>query len=139
MTDPVTGAGGIAPGGMQGPSGAGSARRAAEETGARISPAQRERLRLRRATEDFEALFMRELLRSMRRTIPEGGLTERGAERDMVDGMWDDQLATLLARGGRGGLAGLLYRSLEGRLPADEGAQNDLTEEGESIGEHETR
>ncbi len=69
---------------------------------------------LREAAEDFEALFVRQLLATMRRTVPEGDAELRGPGMDIYEGMLDAQFAEHIAGSGRGlGLADMLMRQFE--------------------------
>ncbi len=69
---------------------------------------------LRDATRQFEALFVREVLKSMRAAIPESGLTT-GTGHQVYQDMLDSQLAQSLA-GRPGGLAQVLLSQLERQL-----------------------
>lgn len=73
----------------------------------------RERVRLRQAAEDFEAILLQHVLGAMRRTVLPGGLFPRTAARTLYDGLLDDLAARALSRGGGVGLARLLLRELE--------------------------
>jgi flagellar protein FlgJ len=64
---------------------------------------------LRQACEEFEALFFQEILKGLRRTIPEGHSRARSMYQDLLD----EQMARLCARRGVG-LGELLLSRLEG-------------------------
>ncbi|RVT54343.1 flagellar assembly peptidoglycan hydrolase FlgJ [Rubrivivax albus] len=64
------------------------------------------------AAKQFEALFMQELLKSMRATTQGEGLMGGGASEELATGMLDQQYATSLT-GMPGGLAEALTRQLE--------------------------
>jgi flagellar protein FlgJ len=71
---------------------------------------------LKDAAKQFEALFMQMMLKAMRDTVPEGGLTQSNEGRmyqELLDQQWAQQLA---ARGM--GLADLLTAQLSGQLAA---------------------
>ncbi len=68
--------------------------------------------RLREACQELEAVFWHLLLRSMRRTIPEGGLFEKSSEERIYLDMLDEQYALLLARQETTGIARILYEQL---------------------------
>ncbi len=61
--------------------------------------------RIRKAAEDFEALFYAELIREMRATLGATGLFGEGPGRAIYEGMFDTMLASEMARGGRLGVA----------------------------------
>ena len=69
--------------------------------------------KLREACQDFEAIFLHHMLKTMRSSIPEGGLIEAGAGekvfRDMLDETWAKQLSE---RGGIG-IARMLYEDMK--------------------------
>lgn len=68
--------------------------------------------RLKKAVQDFEALFLTQLLQEMRKTVPEGGLFERSGPDRMYESMMDEQLGFQLAQGRGVGLSQALYRQL---------------------------
>jgi len=65
---------------------------------------------IRQAAAQFEALFMQQMLKSMREAIPKSGLLE-GAGQSTYQGMLDSQLAQSVG-GQPGGLADVLVRQL---------------------------
>jgi flagellar protein FlgJ len=77
---------------------------------------------LREAAEQFEGLFIQQMLSEMRKTVPEDGLfssAQEGTFRDLAD----QQLAQDLAKSGDFGIAEALVRQLERRsaLSPEEG------------------
>ena len=69
---------------------------------------------LKEAAEQFEGLFIQQMLSAMRKTVPEDGLfssAEEGTFRDLAD----QQLAQDLAKSGDFGIAEALIRQLERR------------------------
>lgn len=66
----------------------------------------------RAVSRDFEAVFLRQLIRAMRATAGETVLGKDAGSR-MFRSMFDDALADHLAAGGGTGLGELIYRSLE--------------------------
>lgn len=75
------------------------------------------RAAIREAAGEFEALFTRELLKSMRASLPKSGLFD-GAGRDTMTQMLDDQLAQLTA-GASGGLGEMIARHLSRYVAPD--------------------
>jgi peptidoglycan hydrolase FlgJ len=67
---------------------------------------------LKKAAQDFEALFMTQMLQEMRKTIPDGGLFAKSGENRMYESMMDEQLGYQLAQGRGMGLSQSLYRQL---------------------------
>jgi Rod binding domain-containing protein len=75
-----------------------------------------EKLRLKKATRDFESLFILNILKAMRRTIPQTGFLDGGLGQDVYNSMFDMELAKKMADNSAGSLAEILYRSLEKHL-----------------------
>ncbi len=67
---------------------------------------------LKKATEEFEAVFVQILLKSMRDTVQDGGLVEKSQGRSMFEGMYDEELAKKMAEGRQMGIADMLYKQL---------------------------
>jgi peptidoglycan hydrolase FlgJ len=69
---------------------------------------------LRSAAQDFEALFVRQLLATMRRSVPEGNSDMKGTGSEIYESMLDAEFANHIAKSGRGlGLADMLMRQFE--------------------------
>jgi flagellar protein FlgJ len=71
---------------------------------------------MRKAAQQFEALFMQMVLKSMREATPKSGLFDSPAN-DMYTGMLDQQMATRISQSGTG-LADVIVRQLTRHLPA---------------------
>jgi flagellar protein FlgJ len=72
--------------------------------------------KLRKACADFEALLTFNLLKTMRRTVPSGGLIPRSPARDTHEMMLDQHLADAIARKGQGtGIQKILFDRLAQR------------------------
>ena len=67
---------------------------------------------LRRLSREFEAVFLRELIRSMRATVPEGGLLDSSTSQELFTSLLDDQLASDAAQRLRGGIGDALFNQL---------------------------
>lgn len=71
--------------------------------------------RLREAAREFEALFVRTLLRSMRQTVPESGIVDDQGEIKYYRQLYDEELANRAAGAGSGlGVADLIVRQFAG-------------------------
>lgn len=68
--------------------------------------------RLMEACRDFEAIFLGELLKSMRKTIPQGGILEKSFGQDVFQSMLDDEYAKSMALSRSTGLAEILFQQL---------------------------
>ena len=82
---------------------------------------------LRKAARDLEGVFVLELMKAMRETVPQDGLTNGGMGEEMFSGMMDQHLAPQMGDGWSGGIGEALYRQLRGALA------------GQSNGEEEPR
>lgn len=65
-----------------------------------------------RVARELEGLFLREVLRVMRDTVPEGGFLQGGLAGDIYSGMLDQELAARAGETGGLGLADLIARQL---------------------------
>ncbi len=68
--------------------------------------------KLRKACHDFEALMLKQMLTTMRKSIPKDGILQGGYSSDMYQSMHDDALAQEMAKGRGMGLGDSLYRQL---------------------------
>ena len=82
-----------------------------------VSP---EEARLRRATGEMEGVFVQELFKAMRETVPEGGVVDGGAGEEIFSSLMDQHLSDQVASGWEHGLGAALYRQLRQMLPATE-------------------
>lgn len=69
---------------------------------------------LRKACQDFEALFVHSLFKEMRKTIPQDGLLPRGMGEDAYVEMMDWEMAQRSSRTQSLGIAEALFRQLGG-------------------------
>lgn len=69
--------------------------------------------KLRQAVQDFEAFFISQMLKSMRKTIPDGGLFEKGHKEKIMEDMLDESLSKSLAQNRGMGLASALYNQMQ--------------------------
>ncbi len=79
---------------------------------ARTDPARLDALQRRQALEEFERVFLYQLLRQMRKTVPESSLFGKSSQREYFEEMMDDVLAGEMARSGQFGVAALLEEQL---------------------------
>jgi flagellar protein FlgJ len=71
--------------------------------------------KLKRACAEFESLFLNYLLKSMRSSIPEGGIIEQSEESKMFKSMLDEKLADNISANGGLGLGDILLQQLKNR------------------------
>lgn len=82
----------------------------------REESAETRNLRLKKACADFEAVFVYQLLDSMRKTVPEGGLFsgKGGLGNSTYQMLFDQKLAEALTSQGKGlGIQSTLYEQLK--------------------------
>jgi peptidoglycan hydrolase FlgJ len=72
-----------------------------------------QRQALRRVAQEFEAIFLRQMIDSMRKTVDSGGLLEKNHGEQLFESLLDEEWSRkLAARGGAGSFGDLLYRQL---------------------------
>ena len=98
--------------------------------------ADQRRAALREAAREFESVFMYQVVKAMRQTVPKGGLIEKGEGEEVFEGMLDEEWSKkLVSRGGPTSLSEVLYRQLsraagleeEGGAMASQTAKNPLS------------
>lgn len=67
---------------------------------------------LRKACEELESVFLEQLLKEMRRTVPKDDLFSGGRGEDVFQSMFDQEIAKKMAGRGGIGLAEILVRQL---------------------------
>ena len=83
---------------------------------------------LRKAAEDFEAIFIRQMLRVMRSSIPGGGMFGGGTVGEIYGDMMDNSLGDVLSQRGVLGITDMLYRQLVTQLD-QQGNETDTQQE----------
>ena len=81
------------------------------------------RQQLRDLSQKFEAVMTSQMFKTMRDTVPDGGLVDTGNAGNIYKQMLDKQIATQNAQGGGTGLSKAIYSYLEQSLPSASGAQ----------------
>jgi peptidoglycan hydrolase FlgJ len=81
-----------------------------------VSPKDPQEEKLRKVARDLEGVFVTELFKAMRETVPEGGALSGGMGEEMFTSMMDQHLAPLTAEGWKGGIGDALYRQLRGAI-----------------------
>lgn len=77
--------------------------------------------KLKKATQEFEALFMNKIFASMRDTIQDGGLVEKSMGEEVFTEMLDSEIAQQSSKGEGLGLGDMLFESLSQNLPGANG------------------
>ena len=68
--------------------------------------------RLKVASQEFEAYFVNSLFKEIRKTIQDGGLTEKSQARETFEGMLDEEMSKLISKKGGFGIADLIYENM---------------------------
>jgi flagellar protein FlgJ len=80
----------------------------------------KQNLRVRKACQQMESLFLSQLLKEMRRTIPHDGAIPENNAMNLYQSLFDNHLADLLAQRQTTGLGDYFYRELldtEAKIP----------------------
>lgn len=97
-----------------------------------VTPADRDAA-LREVCAQFEGVFVNEMLKVMRSTVPEGGVLDGGAGEDIFTGLFDQHLASAAASRSENGLGAALYRRLRPMLGQAAPAEQTATLQGRPI------
>lgn len=77
------------------------------------TPVQKENLgRLKKLSKEYESFFMKQVISSMRKTVPQDGAIGGGNAEEIYKSMQDDHLASNMANQGNTGIAQSLYNKL---------------------------
>lgn len=79
---------------------------------------------LREKCRQFEAIFVESMFKSMRATIPESGLLEKGTGTEIFAEMRDAEVARQMTRGQGLGLAEALFRQLR-KVEGESGGEDE--------------
>lgn len=80
--------------------------------GASSSVSNKDRAKLEKAAQDFEAIFMGIMLKTMRDSVQKGGFMDGGNAEEIYRGMLDQEYAKLMSTTDGMGLAKLIERQL---------------------------
>jgi flagellar protein FlgJ len=72
--------------------------------------------KLKKACTDFEAIFVGQLLKEMRKTVHKEGFIDGGNAEKIFTSMLDDEYAKELAKDGNLGLADMLFKQLKSHV-----------------------
>ncbi len=68
---------------------------------------------LRKSCREFEAIYINEMYKSMRKTVPDSGMFEKGVAEDVYKEMLDMELARQTAAGVGMGIGKAMYEQLQ--------------------------
>ena len=63
----------------------------------------------------FESLFVNQLLKEMRKTVPKDGIIAQSQEEEMFTSMFDEEVSKQISNSGRMGLAEMLFDQLRNK------------------------
>ncbi|GAU75686.1 rod-binding protein [Fusibacter sp. 3D3] len=67
--------------------------------------------KIREAAEQFESFFVNMLFKEMRKTVQEGGLTEKSNARETFEGLLDEEMSKKITEAGGIGLADMMVKN----------------------------
>jgi peptidoglycan hydrolase FlgJ len=67
---------------------------------------------LRKSSQEFEALLLMEMLKSMRKSVPDGGLFEKDNATEIYRDMLDSETAKAISRGKGLGIGEAMYKQM---------------------------
>jgi flagellar protein FlgJ len=76
-------------------------------------------VKLRRIAHQLEGVFVNQLFKAMRASVPQDGLFEAAPGQELFTYLLDERLASQAAERMKGGLGDALYRQMARRLPPE--------------------
>lgn len=80
--------------------------------------ANTEEKKLRAACQEFESVFIQQMLKSMRKTVQRSDLIQQSAGRDVWESMLDEEYSKEMAKSGKFGLGEVLFNEFRKSLNA---------------------
>ncbi len=74
---------------------------------------QRDLNKLKETSQEFEAIFVMQMFKEMRKTVPNDGLFEKNMSTEMFQEMMDMETARAVSKGPGLGIAEAMYRQME--------------------------
>jgi murein DD-endopeptidase MepM/ murein hydrolase activator NlpD len=81
---------------------------------------EKQKSELKKVAQEFEAIFIAQMLKVMRETIEESGLMDGGFGKSIYTELFDQEVSVSLARRGALGISDILYRNLSGDVISDD-------------------
>jgi flagellar protein FlgJ len=79
----------------------------------RLQKNKEEDRELRKAANEFEAIFFEQLMKAMRRTVEKTGLISGGRAEEIFQGMLDEKYSEMMAQKDTLGISDLIYNELK--------------------------
>jgi flagellar protein FlgJ len=87
------------------------------------APVSADEKKLRKSASDLEGMFVAQLYKAMRDTVPQGeGIVSGGSGEEIFTGLMDEHVAADTPKHWNGGISEALYRQLRQGLPAGQNA-----------------
>ena len=83
---------------------------------------QAEKAQLKKATRGFEAIFIRQLMSTMRSSMTEGSMFGEGVAGDIYGDMFDTSIAEVMSENSTLGLSDMMYRNMVKQIDEKEKA-----------------
>ncbi len=80
----------------------------------KMEAASRNKAKLKKACSDFEAIFIKQMLDSMRKTVNKSGLLDGGMAENIFEDMLYDKYAHKMSETAHFGIKDILYKQLSG-------------------------
>jgi flagellar protein FlgJ len=90
----------------------------AEPAGTRLEDAE-----LRQVCAQLEGVFLQQLMKALRETVPEGGLTNGGSGEEIFSSLLDGHIANSAAAQLERGIGAAIYRQLRGPMAGPNGVE----------------
>jgi Rod binding domain-containing protein len=71
--------------------------------------------RLEKACQEFESLFIHQMMKTMRQTVPRTGFMGEGKERNIFQALFDEEISKAISKRGGMGLGKMLYQQMQKR------------------------
>jgi flagellar protein FlgJ len=76
--------------------------------------------RLEKACQEFESIFIHQMMKTMRQTVPQTGFMGEGMERNIFQALFDEEMSKTIGRSGRLGLGKVIYNQMMRRFKTPE-------------------
>jgi peptidoglycan hydrolase FlgJ len=88
--------------------------------GLAVAPRPDAHAQLRRMAHELEGVFLNQLFKAMRASVPQGGIVEAAPGQELFTSVLDERLASQAAERMKSGLGEALYRQMAKRLTSEE-------------------
>ncbi len=71
-----------------------------------------EERKLEKVCLEFEAIFINQILKAMRKTIPQSGFFKKESGRELFESLFDSEISRIVSQKGGFGLGKILYKKM---------------------------